>query len=266
MVDKTQCAGVNEDDWHSVTDAKKRKQIQDRLAQRSRIEMLRFFSPAHLYLLDSHHEFSDPLIADGIGKRLREAKKVEKQAYSQLQPLYDTQIGEQCPCSSKSSMALMSLERFSMTPCSGDITLPSTSQSPSHDPLSLVEKTPSLAYEVPYQLTLVGAMFINGQILGLSCCTVIPAKSPPAKPNVPLPLHPTATQMLTIHSTGIDRFPFPKLRDNLINLNSIIDEEEITRDLFLTPSFTISAGAQPWDPRAWKIEKPFADKWGYLFY
>jgi alkylhydroperoxidase family enzyme len=26
----------NEDDWHSVKDAKKRKQIQDRLAQRAR--------------------------------------------------------------------------------------------------------------------------------------------------------------------------------------------------------------------------------------
>lgn len=193
--------------------------------------------------------------------------KVEKQAHSELQPLYGTQVDDQCPCSSETSLALMSLDNFPVTPCSGDIKLPpSTSQSPSFDPLFVIEKTPSLALEVPYQLTLVGALFINGQILGLSCCTAIPAKSAPASPEVPLPLRPTATQLLTIHSPGIDRFPFPKLRDNLINLNSIIDEEEITRDLFLTPSFTISAGAQPWDPRAWTIEKPFADKWGYLFY
>jgi hypothetical protein len=29
-------AEANEDDWHNVKDAKKRKQIQDRLAQRAR--------------------------------------------------------------------------------------------------------------------------------------------------------------------------------------------------------------------------------------
>jgi hypothetical protein len=56
------------------------------------------------------------------------------------------------------------------------------------------------------------------------------------------------------------------MRDNLINLHSLIDEDEITRDLCTMPSFTITTGMAPWDPKAWKIEKYFADKWGYLFY
>lgn len=199
------------------------------------------------------------------GKRLREAKKVEKQAHSSPQPLYDTHVDERYPCSSDTSLEVTSVNDFSVTPCYGNITGSPTSQGPT-DSLPLIEKTPNLAYEVPYQLTLVGALFINGQILGLGCCTAIPAKSKPATPDVPLPLKPTVTQLLTMHSPCIDQFPFPKLRDNLINLNAIIDEEDIVRDLLLKPSFSISAGGAPWDPRAWKIEKPFADKWGYLFY
>jgi hypothetical protein len=56
------------------------------------------------------------------------------------------------------------------------------------------------------------------------------------------------------------------MRDNTINLSAIIDVEEFSRDLFTIPSFTITAGTATWDPRAWKIEKPFAEKWGFLFY
>jgi hypothetical protein len=56
------------------------------------------------------------------------------------------------------------------------------------------------------------------------------------------------------------------MRDNTINLSAIIDEDEFSKDLFTMPSFTITPGAATWDPRAWRIEKPFADKWGFLFY
>jgi hypothetical protein len=63
-----------------------------------------------------------------------------------------------------------------------------------------------------------------------------------------------------------DRFPFPKMRDNAINLGCMISEDDFSQDLFLRPSFSITPGAATWDPRAWKIEKPFAAKWGFLFY
>ena len=123
-----------------------------------------------------------------------------------------------------------------------------------------------MSHELPYSLSVLGALYINGEILGLTCSKAAFAKSSPVSPDVPLPLHPTATQLVTVHFGGIDRFPFPQMRDNAINMSAIIDEDEFSRDLFTMPSFSITPGAPSWDPLAWKMEKPFADKWGFLFY
>ncbi|OAL20160.1 hypothetical protein AYO22_09132 [Fonsecaea multimorphosa] len=103
--------------------------------------------------------------------------------------------------------------------------------------------------------------------MGISCALAVPpAKSNPAGPDIPESLRPTALQLTTNHPSWIDRFPFPKMRDNLITLMSIIDEEEFIADLFCLTSFTLDPGAAPWDPKAWKIGKEFSAKWGYLFY
>ena len=64
----------------------------------------------------------------------------------------------------------------------------------------------------------------------------------------------------------MDRFPFPKMRDNMITLMGIIDEEEFFADLFCLDSFEIKPGAPAWDPTSWKIGKDFGKKWGYLFF
>jgi hypothetical protein len=117
-----------------------------------------------------------------------------------------------------------------------------------------------------YPLSFYGALYINGTYLRIPCSTVVPAKSDPAGPEVPAPLRPTELQLITIHPRWIDRFPFPKMRDSLISLSGVIDEEEFMRDLALMPSFEIIQGKAPWDPKAWKIKKPFAEKWGYLFF
>jgi hypothetical protein len=129
-----------------------------------------------------------------------------------------------------------------------------------------IEFVPTISQELPYPMTVVAAMWLNGQLLGISSCVSVPSKSAPAGSNVPLPLQPTSTQLTTVHSTGIDRFPFPKVRDNMIRLNACFDEEELGRDLCLMPSFSITPGAPSWDPRAWKIERAFAEKWGWLFF
>lgn len=87
----------------------------------------------------------------------------------------------------------------------------------------------------------------------------------PAAPSVPLPLHPTQAQLVTPHMPAIDRFPFPGFRDNVITLSNFFDEQGFIHDLFTMPSFSITPGGATWDPSAWNIEKPFADKWGFLF-
>lgn len=115
-------------------------------------------------------------------------------------------------------------------------------------------------------LTIYGALYINGMYLKIPCSTVVPAKSDPVGPTVPASLRPTELQLITIHPRWIDRFPFPKMRDSLISLSGVIDHEEFLRDLALMPSFDIVPGRAPWDPSAWKVKKPFADKWGYLFF
>ena len=126
-------------------------------------------------------------------------------------------------------------------------------------------QNPDLSYELRPSMTVIGALYINGEILGLSCCTVVPAKSEPAPPDVPWSLQPTPLQLSVIHMPGVDRFPFPEWRDNIINQHCMIDAEEFTRDICIMPSFTIDPRLPPWDPKAWKIEKYFANKWGWLF-
>ena len=111
-----------------------------------------------------------------------------------------------------------------------------------------------------------GALYINGALMGLACSVTFASKSQPFGPELPDTLRPTPLQLTTVHPQWIDRFPFPKMRDNMITLLSIIDEEEFLGDLFCLTSFTVEPGAASWDPTAWKISKEFGAKWGYLFY
>jgi hypothetical protein len=114
-------------------------------------------------------------------------------------------------------------------------------------------------------LSVYGALFDNGRLLGLSCSCATAYKSKPATPTIPESLRPTETQLSTLHFQWIDRFPFPRMRDNMIALCPVIDEEEFLSDLFHLTSFTLRHGSVSWDAEAWKIGPEFAAKWGYLF-
>jgi hypothetical protein len=110
------------------------------------------------------------------------------------------------------------------------------------------------------------ALFTNGLILGLRCGIQIPILSPPCTPKVPPPLRPTRLQMTILHIPWIDRFPFPKMRDNVIRLSCEgFDEDELFSDIFIRESFTITPGSLSWDPAGWNMAKSFQCKWGHLF-
>lgn len=85
--------------------------------------------------------------------------------------------------------------------------------------------------------------------------------------SLPEALRPTPLQLVLSHRRWIDRFPFPRLRDNLIVLKDFINLDEFIRDLFSIAGlrFRSESKRATWDPASWKIEPEFAIKWGYLF-
>jgi hypothetical protein len=144
----------------------------------------------------------------------------------------------------------------------------STSPSPSDSSLCPISPLADQHFLPDPVLSVYAALFINGSILGIPCAhgqPLTPSRS--AAPSTPIPLRPTPLQLTTGHFSWIDRFPFPRMRDNMILLAGIIDEEEFLGDLFiLSGSFTMRKGGSTWDPEAWRIGGEFGGKWGYLFY
>lgn len=105
----------------------------------------------------------------------------------------------------------------------------------------------------------------NGTLLGMLCGLDL-VRSGRQPPTVPAVLQPSPLQLTMPHQGWIDRFPFPRFRDNLILLADRVNLEELFLDFFRSNSFYIKAGAPPWDPTAWRVDLEFKAKWGYLFH
>lgn len=71
---------------------------------------------------------------------------------------------------------------------------------------------------------------------------------------------------MVVHPRWIDWLPFPQMRDNLIRLRGVVDEEELLQDLFCMPGWRMREGMACWDPRAWVVEREWKVKWGWLMF
>ena len=116
------------------------------------------------------------------------------------------------------------------------------------------------------KVDVVGALGICGSFLGIVCGMLDFDRSSRPASSIPEMLNPTPLQLITPHYRWIDRLPFPRLRDNLILLANIVELEELFMDFLTIETFTIDEGRPPWDPKAWRPNAEFREKWGYLFH
>lgn len=89
--------------------------------------------------------------------------------------------------------------------------------------------------------------------------------------SLPSSLHPTALQRSIPHHPYIDLFPFPSLRDRLMQIANTIDEDELCADFAgenLDPEggghTGLTVWGEPWDPHSWEIAEPLWKKWSWL--
>jgi hypothetical protein len=112
------------------------------------------------------------------------------------------------------------------------------------------------------------ALSKHGMMQGFCVCRGnLEIISPISYMSLPPALRPTPLQLAVSHAYWIDRFPFPRFRDNLIILKGVVDLGDFIQDLFGTVSLTLKAGVPKatWEPEAWTMSTGFSNKWGYLF-
>ncbi|KAH7416875.1 hypothetical protein BKA64DRAFT_280548 [Cadophora sp. MPI-SDFR-AT-0126] len=108
---------------------------------------------------------------------------------------------------------------------------------------------------------------------------------------LPKSLSPTYIQASVAHSSWINMFPFPEIRDNLIRSEKDFDHEDLCYDLFGEMFFTSAFGpistevgaaddefeddvtarrkglivwGEPWDVNSWEVTPGFIRKWAWV--
>lgn len=89
--------------------------------------------------------------------------------------------------------------------------------------------------------------------------------------HIPFDLQPTEVQKRVPHHPWLDFFPSPTLRDNLIALQDVIDDEDLCHDLmaFWDTHNTCAAllvWGPSWQTTSWEVTESFITKWGFLLY
>ncbi|PYH94461.1 hypothetical protein BO71DRAFT_398834 [Aspergillus ellipticus CBS 707.79] len=83
---------------------------------------------------------------------------------------------------------------------------------------------------------------------------------------IPASLSPTSTQRSTPHHPWLDCFPFPRMRDNLINADASFDDCELCTDIMDPTNGDIGmmVWGDPWLPQNWEVSELFALKWSWV--
>ncbi|KAI9934852.1 hypothetical protein ASPWEDRAFT_31207 [Aspergillus wentii DTO 134E9] len=83
---------------------------------------------------------------------------------------------------------------------------------------------------------------------------------------LPASLLPTTTQCSTPHHPWLDCFPFPRMRDNLVNASESFDDCELCTDIMDPASgdVGIMVWGDPWLPQSWEVSQLFVQKWSWV--
>jgi len=294
----TRCS--DSDNWYGVEDARRRKQIQDRLAQRARRKRLqesktktaliaggsikqytpRLLPRAQATAVES--KATTPgndvnLICVDDGPVIFRDNKSRLPADSEKTLILRNQDAVRQRCKYEAALVEHGDLMFLHSAGRGTRIFSPTSSSPtrasdSSSAMVLTARTPTseLGFDHHYlpapDMSIYSALYENGRILGLVCGHHVPSRSTPGTSVIPLPLHPTPLQMSTVHSRFIDQLPFPRLRDSLISLSFFYNEQDFLIDLLCSGSFMVKPGCASWDPLAWRVSNGFKSKWAFLFY
>ncbi|KAJ5150395.1 uncharacterized protein N7500_010584 [Penicillium coprophilum] len=101
--------------------------------------------------------------------------------------------------------------------------------------------------------------------------TAFPHKASPPNDSslIPSNLQPTRIQKSIPHHPWLDFFPFPKMRDNLIEAGDDWDDEQLCHDIMgFWGESTMDAGllvwGEPWNVQNWEVTEPFLKKWQWV--
>ncbi|KAF5678697.1 hypothetical protein FHETE_1138 [Fusarium heterosporum] len=111
-------------------------------------------------------------------------------------------------------------------------------------------------------MTACSALAVIAQRLSLDC-QANPGFHIKALTNeLPPSIAPTQLQKSVAHMSYVDMLPWASLRDRLLKSLSVINQEELMRDIRFG-SLKVW-GVVPWDPMGWEIGEEFAKRWWFL--